>query len=452
MKYCLLPLGCQMNKSDSERISRVLEEMGFIATDKEEDAQILGMVCCSVRQRSINRVYSRIQKWKEWKSSKPILTFLSGCVLPEDENKLKPMFDLLFKINELPHLPELLTQRGFPGPKALLEKENNSQFALQIIPDNANEDFEKDFWKIEPRYSSKFQAYIPIQNGCNKFCTYCAVPYTRGREVSRPSSEILAEIQNLVSQDYKSLTLLGQNVNSYGLDRPYQELNFANLLEEIGKIGQNTGKEFWLYYTSPHPSDMTIDVLRVMAKYPCLAKHVHLPIQAGDDEVLRRMNRSYSLAEYRQIVENIRIILPTATLFTDIIVGFSGETKEQFEQTLATLQEFRFDMAYIAQYSPRPGATSYDWKDDVSVEEKKLRFQQLTDNLKKITLENNQKMIGKVYKVLVEDHDRKAGYLAARTEGLIPVHFPSVNAELIGEFVKIKINSVTPFAGAGELV
>jgi len=431
-----------MNKSDAERIASVLEAMGFIPTEVEEEAHLLGMVACSVRQRSINRVYSKIQKWNQWKDKRALFTFISGCLLPEDEVILASKFDLVFKINELPRLPELMVQQGVSSPVAQCGQ----------LPDSYQDDPEKGFWKIIPRYSSSFQAFVPIQNGCNKFCTFCAVPYTRGREVSRPSAEILQEIQVLISQNYKSITLLGQNVNSYGLDRVGQELTFAQLLEKIGQMGQALQKEFWLYFTSPHPADMTPDVLEVIARYPCLAKHIHLPLQAGDDDVLRRMNRSYTLAEYKEIVHNIRKILPQATIFTDIIVGFSGETKEQFEHTRVALQEFRFDMAYVAQYSPRPGAVSYQWPDDVSIEEKKQRFQQLTQDLKAVTLANNQSMIGKIHRALVEGTDRKAGYLAARTEGLIPVHFPSLDSTLIGQFVNLQIDSVTPFAGAGILM
>lgn len=441
MKYCLFPLGCQMNKSDAERIANVLDGMGFTSTEKEDDAELLGVVACSVRQKSIARVYSRIQKWNQMKKTRRIFTFLSGCVLPDDEVKLAKLFDLVFKINELPNLGALFYQHGI-----LLPTYSNPFASLA-------DDIEKGFWRISPRYSSKFQAFVPIQNGCNKFCTFCAVPYTRGREVSRPSQEILAEIQQLVLNNYKSITLLGQNVNSYGQDCSGQEINFAQLLEEIGKIGQSTGKEFWVYFTSPHPSDMSIDVLRTIAKYPCLAKHIHLPLQAGHDEVLKRMNRSYTMVEYRQIIENIRAILPSATLFTDIIVGFSGETLEQFEHTRSALLEFKFDMAYLAQYSPRPGAISYSWQDDVNQIEKKRRFQQLTEDLKQVALANNQRMIGKIYRVLVESEaERKAGYLSAHTQGLIPVQFPSTNKNLIGQFVDMRILSVTPFAGNGELL
>ena len=416
MRYCLLPLGCQ------------------IAIEIEEEADILGIVACSVRQKSINRVYGRIQKWTHWKKEKNIFTFLSGCVLPADEEQLKSQFDLIFKINDLPKLPELIQN-------LFIEKKRK-----HIV--QACNDFEDGFWKIRPKYSSSFQAFVPIQNGCNKFCTYCAVPYTRGREVSRNSSEILEEIFSLVNNGYKSITLLGQNVNSYGKDKA-EEKSFAELLQAIGEFGQQNQKEFWVYYTSPHPSDMKSEVFEVMAKYPCIANQIHLPIQSGDDTVLKRMNRSYTLEHYRQLIHDIHRILPTATIFTDIIVGFSGETEEQFQHTIDALREFE----YIAQYSPRPGAKSATWEDDVPAEEKKRRFHDLTQALREVSLIRNQRMIGKTYRVLVEGLDpRNEGYFLAHTEGLIPVHFKETNQSLIGTFVDLKIESVTCFAGSGVLV
>jgi len=314
-----------------------------------------------------------------------------------------------------------------------------------------NEEENHGFWKIKPKYSSIFQAYVPIQNGCNKFCSFCAVPYTRGREVSRPSSEILAEVSDLIENGCKTITLLGQNVNSYGMDRE-EEMSFARLLQEIGELGKQGRKEFWLYYTSPHPSDMTREVFEVMAGYPCLARHLHLPIQSGDDTILKRMNRSYSIERFRDIVRDVREVLPEATLFTDIIVGFSGETREQFQHTLDALNEFQFDMAYIAQYSPRPGAASYEWPDDVPTEEKKKRYEELTQELRKVGLLCNQRRLGKVCRALVEGTDRKAGYLAARTEGLIPCRFACTDTSLIGRFVDIRITSVTSFALEGDMI
>ena len=311
MKYCLIPLGCQMNQSDAERIRAVLEGLGYQRTEREEEAHLLGIVACSVRQKAIDKVYSKIHKWNEWKNSRNLLTFVSGCILPADREKFLDRFDLLFTINELPKLPEMIRQYGVvtplgagaavayeregadggesaPGsggtgaagmgytpspesqPKISQEQIGQEQiplmdFALKKESENEGgellQDIRKGFWRIQPAYTSSFEAYVPIQNGCDKFCTFCAVPYTRGREVSRPSEEILAEVRELIERGYKTITLLGQNVNSYGLDRRSSEISFQELLRAVGEIGRKSGREFWVYFTSPHPRDMTYEVL-----------------------------------------------------------------------------------------------------------------------------------------------------------------------------------------------
>ena len=429
-----------MNKSDAERITKVLEKMGFVQTNNEEDAEVLGLVACSVRQKSVNKVYGRIEKWNKFKKDKKIVTFLTGCVLDDDKLKLEKLFDLVFKINELPKLDMLLS--------SYIKKIKTFQTNLSLKQKN----FDADFWKIVPKYSSSFQAYVPIQNGCNKFCTFCAVPYTRGREISRSSDEILNEVRYLVNNGYKTITLLGQNVNSYGRDKKGEEINFVQLLQKIGEFGNNTARQFWIYYTSPHPSDMTKEVLEVMAQYPCLARHVHLPIQSGDNDILKKMNRSYNISQYRKIIKNINELLPQATIFTDIIVGFPTETRQQFENTKKAMKEFNFNMVYLACYSPRPQAVSSRWGDDITLQEKKSRFNELTEDLKKIALENNKKMIGKVCKVLIEGIARKENYLSARTEGLIPCRFLCEDRSLVGEFAEIMIESVTPFAASGKFI
>jgi tRNA-2-methylthio-N6-dimethylallyladenosine synthase len=278
------------------------------------------------------------------------------------------------------------------------------------------------------------------------------VPYTRGREVSRHSKDILDEIRGLVDRDYKSITLLGQNVNSYGLDKEGAEITFPELLKEIGELGLSSGKDFWVYFTSPHPKDMTGDVIDVIARYPHLAKQVHLPMQSGDDKVLIRMNRKHSMEKYRSIIHKIRDTLPQATIFTDIIVGFTGETDEQFGNTLRAMEEFKFNMAYIAQYSPRPGAASSRWQDDIPGDIKKERYQECTAKLQEFTLPYNEGLIGNEMKVLVTGNDRKEGYLSAMTEGRIVLRFASDDETLTGSFVKVKILSATPFSLEGELV
>ena len=514
MTYHLVPLGCQMNQSDTERIRAVLESLGCSPASSEEHADILGVVACSVRQKAIDKVYGRISKWTEWKRSRPLLTFVSGCVLPTDREKFIDRFDLLFTINELPQLPEMLRDCGLVTPASLraaeqqagragaaesprldpsrspttpklsdgwvppvvaerrsrkalsagLASQNASREAadvgagtqLPIIPVESHDDDRRGFWKIAPDYTSNFEAYVPIQNGCDKFCTFCAVPYTRGREVSRPSDEILQEVESLVANGYRSITLLGQNVNSYGLDRQARkegrELSFAELLKEIGEIGQRSGQRFWTYFTSPHPRDMTPDVIDVISEYSVLARQIHLPIQSGDDKVLIRMNRNHTVNQYRQVVRKIRDTIPEATLFTDIIVGFTGETHAQFEQTRAVMRDVAYNMAYIAMYSPRPGAASSRWEDDVPKTEKKSRLHTLSGELQETSLRYNQALIGAELPVLVEGADRKHGYLSGKTEGKLIVRFRSDDQSLIGSFAGVRVTSVTPMSMEGELL
>ncbi|NQU55286.1 MAG: MiaB/RimO family radical SAM methylthiotransferase, partial [Bacteroidetes bacterium] len=308
------------------------------------------------------------------------------------------------------------------------------------------------FWHVEPNYSSTFEAFIPIQNGCDKFCTFCAVPYTRGREVSRPSKDIIAELALLVAQGFKTITLLGQNVNSYGLDKKGEEITFSQLLKEIGEFGNRSKKEFWVYFTSPHPRDMNDDVIEVIAEYRVLGKQIHIPMQSGDDKVLIRMNRKHNLEKYRSIIHSIRRLIPQATLFTDIIVGFTGETEEQFENTRLAMEEFKFNMSYTAIYSPRPGATSHRWVDDIPIDEKKRRLHALTDQLRKHSLPYNEKLVGRTVRVLVRNTDRKEGHLTSHTEGKLIIRFASENNNLIGQFADVKITSATDFSMEGELV
>jgi tRNA-2-methylthio-N6-dimethylallyladenosine synthase len=332
------------------------------------------------------------------------------------------------------------------------EKGGSTLVKQKVIQESETPDPMGGFWNIRPDYSSGFEAYIPIQNGCDKFCTFCAVPYTRGREISRPSSEILQEVKDLVAQGYKSITLLGQNVNSYGLDRFGSEIGFPELMRQIGEIGKSTDNKFWVYFTSPHPRDMSNELIDVIADYDCLAKQIHLPIQSGDDKVLIKMNRNHSTARYREIVDYIRLKLPKATLFTDIIVGFSSEDETQFTNTKKAMEEFQYNMAYIAMYSPRPGAASSRWDDTVDQDEKKRRFQILTETLQKSSRKHNEAMIGKEYILLVDRPDRKKGYLSGKTEGRLIVRFPSEDQDLIGSFVRVKITDCANLSLEGELV
>jgi tRNA-2-methylthio-N6-dimethylallyladenosine synthase len=431
-----------MNQSDAERVRTVIEGLGCEQTDNEAEADLLGIVACSVRQRAIDKAYARIRLWNSWKTDRSLLTFVTGCILPADRGNFLKLFDLVFDITEIPQLPDMIRQYGVVSPVGI----------GNVIPAESLQDVSKGFWRIRPRYSSSFEAYVPIQNGCDKFCTFCAVPYTRGREVSRSSEEILREVESLVDGGYKSITLLGQNVNSYGLDRKGQEVTFAGLLRGIGELGTSSGRDFWVYFTSPHPRDMTEEVLAVIAEFPCLAKQIHLPLQSGDDRILIRMNRNYMVDQYRETVRMIRSIIPQATLFTDIIVGFSGETESEFENTRKAMREFQYNMAYVAMYSPRPGAASYRWPDDVPHAEKNRRLHVLSGELVTTSRAYNQTMMDREYRVRVEGLDRKNGYLSAKTEGRIIVRFPSAEQSLIGQFTTVRVTSAAHLSVEGELV
>ena len=462
MKYFLLPLGCQMNQSDTERVRTVLHNMGFTPTDNEEEATLLGIIACSVRQKGIDKVYSRIMKWNEQRGHKNCITFVSGCILPADRERFLKLFDLVFTMNDLPELPDMIRQYGITIPTKPQITDNVQQPTINIqrplVPlfskkDKINPSANMDrFWVIEPDHISDFEAFIPIQNGCNKFCTYCAVPYTRGREVSRKSEEILEELKELVQKDYKLITLLGQNVNSYGLDKKGEEINFAELLRRIGEYGNSVDKEFWVYFTSPHPRDMSDEVIEVISQYKCLAKQIHLPIQSGDNAMLDRMNRKHTIDDYRHIIHTIRTVIPEATIFTDIIVGFTGETEEEFENSRKAMEEFKYNMAYIAQYSVRPGAVASTWADDVPKETKKKRYHILTDELMKHSLVYNQGLVGKTLKVIVNGFDRNKAYLTGYTEGKIVIRFKSNDRNLIGKIVKVEVTSATPLSIEGNLV
>ncbi len=447
MKCCVVTLGCQMNRSDSERIRRVIEGVGFEMTDNEEEASLIGIVACSVRQKAIDKVYSKISKWNRWKKEKSLITFVSGCILPADEARFLEIFDLLFRMNQLQELPEMLRQYGVATEYAV----RNPPWRTE--PSTGEYDHGPPaFWKIDPVGSGSFEAFVPIQNGCDKFCSFCAVPLTRGREVSRPSADILVEVERLVDRGVKSITLLGQNVNSYGLDNPGRELSFAEMLRAVGKIGKAAGKELWVYFTSPHPRDMTREVLETMAAYDCLAKQIHLPLQSGDDKLLRRMNRNHNVEEYMKVVANIRKLLPSATLFTDIIVGFCGETDEQVESTAAAMLEIQFNMAYIARYSSRAGARSARWEDDVTSEQKSRRLARLTAVLKRTSRQYNEAMVGRTTRVLVERVDpRVEGAVCARTEGKLPVRIVGASPDLVGTFQTVEITAAADLSLSGAL-
>jgi len=422
-KYYIWVLGCAMNKSDAERLSSVMNSLGYKETKKEDTANIIFVLACSVRQSAIDRIYGKARRWNKLKKSKDLKTYLSGCVLQSDKKKMENIFDKFFNVKDIVNLPEII---GIKNK------------CMEV----------SHYLDIMPNYSSNFSAFVPIMTGCNNFCTYCAVPYTKGREVSRPMKDILREIKTLVKSGYKHITLLGQNVNSYGLDfskNRQKNENFPTLLLEVNKI---PGK-FWIMFITSNPHDMTDEIINAVAGSEKLIEYIHLPVQAGNDDVLRRMNRKYTQKKYLSLIEKIKTKIPGLAITTDTIVGFPGETKKQFEDSKKVYRKVEYDMAYIAQYSPRPGTESAKMKDNVLREEKKKREKELTDILRKTALKKNKLMIDNVFEVLFDRYEKGNVYGRTRTFKLVQ---SKGNKSLVGKFGFVKILSVTPWATKGVII
>lgn len=317
-----------MNESDSERIAAQLDKKGHQSVKNLKTANLVIINICSVRQSAINRVYSKVHSLNRC-SPRPKLV-LTGCILEHDRQKLKDRVDQIWPLADL---------------------------------------------DTSAKCQSKISAYLPVMTGCNNFCSYCAVPYTRGREISRPAQAIIKETKKLIKQNYKEIILLGQNVNSY----QSKNTNFAKLLQMIEQLPGN----FKIKFLTSHPKDLSDQLISVMTKSKKIAKEIHLPIQSGDNQVLKKMNRGYTVAQYKKLIKKIRQKMPEIKISTDIIVGFPSETKKQFQNTVKIVKEIKFNQAYIARYSPRPGTTAAKLKDNVPGQEKKRRWQIINKILNK---------------------------------------------------------------------
>lgn len=388
-KYYIITYGCQMNVSDSERIAMALENKGYKNSLKIEEADLIVVNMCSVRQSAVDRVYGLSPKFKKLKAEK----IITGCILEKDKKNLLKIFDKAIDIN--------------------------------------------DYFKTAPKYFNNVSINIPIMTGCDNFCSYCVVPYTRGREFSRPKEDIINEIKKLKA---KEIWLLGQNVNSYKDGKT----GFAELLEMIDKIPG----DFWIRFTSSHPKDFSDKLIKVMKNSKKITPYLNLPVQSGDDEILKKMNRPYTIKYYKNLVKKIRKEMPEITLSTDIIVGFPTETKEQFNNAVKLFKEMKFDMAYISQYSHRKGTLAYKMNDDVVKKEKARRAKELTEILSKTALENNKKLIGKELKALITG--KKKEFYSGKTESYKTIKIKS-DKNILGEFVKIKITDAFSWGLKGEI-
>jgi tRNA-2-methylthio-N6-dimethylallyladenosine synthase len=357
-----------MNSADSERLAAFLVSRGFKAEADFKKADVVVVNTCGIRQAAENRAYSFVEQARQANPNAKIV--IAGCLSrrADVQERLAASVDLFLPISELPRLAELL-----------VDKEREPYFSLDEVRLKQGE----KYLDIAPQRVSHYTAYIPIGNGCNNFCSYCVVPYARGREVYRGAADILAEARALAQAGYKEIVLIAQNVNSYKDGRT----DFPKLLARVARI---PGK-FWIRFSSSHPKDVSPELIKVIAAAPKICPHLHLAVQSGDDQILKAMNRKYTARHFTDLIKRVRAARPGIAITTDVIVGFPGEKRAQFENTLKLFRSVKFDLAYIARYSPRPGTVSYKMKDDVSTQEKKRRAALVNDVLKKTALANNKK-------------------------------------------------------------
>lgn len=434
-KYLVKTFGCQGNVRDEEIISGYLERMGYAPSADEETADIVIINTCAVRENAEDKVYGEIGKFKAKSlQDSDFVLGICGCMMQEEGKAKKllasyPYIDLVFGTHNIVDLPGLLEEH-IKTHKSLLDVISYPGDIIEGLPSI----------RLDP-----YKAYVNISYGCDKFCTYCIVPYTRGRERSRPMQSIIEECKKLVEQGYKEITLLGQNVNSYGKD--FRDgTSFATVLEEVAKLGIPR-----LRFMTSHPYDFSLPMLDVIAKYPNIMKCIHLPVQSGSTEVLRQMGRRYTREQYLQLVEEVRKRIPDCAITTDIIVGFPNETQEQFEDTLSLCEQVKYDAAFTFIYSPRAGTPAAKMVDNVSDEVKHERFDRLLKVIEKGVMFHSAKMLGNTYDVLVDGPSKKdKSMLSGYTEKGKLINFKGPDS-LSGQIVKVKIVEDRAFSMIGEL-
>lgn len=425
----VMTFGCQQNVADSEKLSGMAEDLGFLATDDPASASLILVNTCAIREHAEKRALSIIGQYKHLKEKNPELIIgVCGCMVAQEHRReeLKksfPYVDFVLCTSVLHRLPQLLAEVLEKGKRVMRGDEEYS--VAERVP---------------IRRENGYRAYVSVMYGCNNFCSYCIVPYVRGRERSRAPAEVLAEVRELVEAGYKEITLLGQNVNSYGkdLDIPY---DFADLLAEMDRIPG----DYWLQFMTSHPKDATEKLVDVMAASTHIAHRFHLPLQSGSDGILRRMNRHYDTAAYLRILDYMRQKMPDIVVTSDIIVGFPGESEEDFEATLAMLRRARFDMIFSFIYSPREGTPAAKMENQIPKETQNARFDRLLALQQGISLAANLPMVGKTVRVLCDGESKNDKTMRqGRTAGGKIVFFPQ---ELpAGVWAEIKIDRAEAFA------
>jgi tRNA-2-methylthio-N6-dimethylallyladenosine synthase len=418
--YHIETYGCQMNVHDSEKIAGILSGLGYSKAPDEFGADLVLLNTCSVREKAAQKVFTRLGQLKKLKSGKPgIAIGVCGCLAQQEKAlffKGRPYVDMVFGPKNISELPSLLK-----------EMQQERKQLLAVSGPRQEPTFEVDTVMREAPY----KAYITIMEGCDKFCTFCVVPFLRGREISRDPHSIMEEARRLADAGYVEVCLLGQNVNSYR----YDCFDFADLLISLHEIPGIRR----IRYTSPHPTDINPKVMDLYARLPKLCKNLHLPLQAGSNEVLRRMKRDYSREQYLEKVEYLRECCPEIALSSDIIVGFPGETTDDFERTMDVVRQVEYSSIFSFKYSQRPYTAALKLEDDVSEEEKGDRLMELQETQKEIQTRLNRRMVGQTYEVLVESHSKKGEeMLSGRTDCNRVVNFLGPE-ELLGKFVNVQM-------------
>lgn len=445
-QYKITTFGCQMNKSDSERLKRLLDRAGMSETGDDQNADVLVYNTCSVRQTAEDRIYGVHRALRFLKEKNPkLLVAVTGCMAGRDHDgairKRLPLVDLFFPTEEMVYLPSRLSEL------------NHELIDSSLL--NGESEYEH-YLKIRPSYQNRFQAYVAISNGCNKFCTYCVVPFARGRQKDRPAADVLDEVRDCALHGCKEVTILGQTVNLYNPPDAQTAFSPANPLLSYKKVEQSApgrkignyfGALMWelnqiegierIHFTAPHPQHMDDETIAALT----LSKHVnylHLPVQSGSDAVLKRMNRPYTREQYIDIIRRVRAAKPDIAIGTDIIVGFCGETEEQFEETVSLYRECDFDIAYLARYSQRSGTAAVRmYKDDVSKQEKKRRWEALQALMEETVLRKNQQYVGRTVEVLVESCEK--GLCSGNSREMKRVNFAG-NPDMVGALIPVTID------------
>ncbi|MFI8582583.1 (Dimethylallyl)adenosine tRNA methylthiotransferase MiaB [Pseudomonas sp. THAF187a] len=431
--------GCQMNEYDSSRMVDLLgEHQALEVTEKPEEADVILLNTCSIREKAQDKVFSQLGRWRELKQANPDLVIgVGGCVASQEGAAIRdraPYVDVVFGPQTLHRLPEMI---------------DAARVTKTAQVDISFPEIEKFDRLPEPRVDGP-SAFVSVMEGCSKYCTFCVVPYTRGEEVSRPLADVLLEITQLTDKGVKEVTLLGQNVNGYRGETPDGRIaDFAELLHAVAALD---GIER-IRYTTSHPLEFSDAIIQAHAEIPQLVKYLHLPVQSGSDRILAAMKRNHTALEYKSRIRKLRAAVPDILISSDFIVGFPGETEKDFEQTMKLIDDVGFDFSFSFIYSSRPGTPAADLLDDTPDEVKKQRLALLQHRISQNGFENSRRMVGTVQRILVSDYSKKdPGMLQGRTEQNRIVNFRASNPRLIGQFVDVHIDDALPHSLRGTLL